>query len=322
MILFAVLITSIIFISNLDIVFAAHGPPHNDEKMGQPEMMGKPEPFGNSEMMRQYHMPYKGMCAPRFAALDEICVLDDRCGPGAYAGKVCTIEGVMKKYLRPLQQKHAGISVDNIICAEGKDLMFKSHDVTPACFNSNSVEKLKDRGWQSTKPAIACTLEYNPMCGMDSVTYGNPCMLQAEHMALKQQGECPISSATKTQLEKAQNMVSRAVKLYDQIGEDSFDSFNSGDDFHDEELYIFVFQSSDSIMVAHGENESLIGIAVDDIVDVDGNSVGKMVHEKATHDGSWVEYLWENPVDKKIHPKVTWVVLHDGYIFGSGEYLP
>jgi hypothetical protein len=155
--------------------------------MGKQGMMGK-QMMGN--MAGNHHMSHNGMCAPGFASLDGICVLDDRCGPGAYPGRVCMMDGMMKQYLRPHHQKYAGISVDNIICAEGKELMFKHHNASPACVNSQSVEKLKHRGWQTDKPAIACTMEYNPICGMDGVTYGNPCMLHAQHMALSHQGEC------------------------------------------------------------------------------------------------------------------------------------
>lgn len=165
---------------------------NNDDQMGKQGMMGKP----TRNMNGYHHMSFKGMCAPGFTLLDEICVLDDRCGPGVYPGKLCIMDGEMKPYLRPLLQKYAGISAENIICAEGKHLMFKIHDATPACFNSNSLEKLNHRGWQLTKPDVACTLEYNPMCGMDGITYGNPCMLFAEHMALKREGECSTSPSS------------------------------------------------------------------------------------------------------------------------------
>ncbi len=157
----------------------------DDKQMGQHQMM--------NNMLGNHHMPFKGMCAPGFAALSEICVLDDRCGAGAYPGRVCIMDGVMKQYLRPLHQKYAGISVDNIICAEGKEVMFKQHNASPACVNSDSIEKLKHRGWQTEKPVMACTLEWNPMCGMDGNTYGNPCNLRTEHMALKHQGECQVN---------------------------------------------------------------------------------------------------------------------------------
>ncbi len=186
-IILPILFTLVILVTNYDPIFATHMGSHHDEQMGKQGMMGQ-QMMGN--MIGNHHVSFMGMCAPGFAALEEMCVLDDRCGPGAYPGRLCIIDGVMKQYLRPNHQKYAGISVDNIICAEGKELIFKHHNASPACVNSQSVEKLKHRGWQTEKPAIACTMEYNPMCGIDGVTYGNPCTLHAQHMALNHQGEC------------------------------------------------------------------------------------------------------------------------------------
>ncbi len=178
--LFAFLMFSLIL---SEPVFAVN---HEDPENGR--MGGK--------LIGPHHIPHNGVCAPGFAVLDKICVLDDRCGPGAYPGKVCIMDGIMKEYLRPLHQKHAGISADNIICAEGKQLLFKSHNAFPACVDSNSVEKLEKRGWQLEKPPIACTLEYDPVCGMDEVTYGNKCALNAEHIAMKHEGECLMKIIT------------------------------------------------------------------------------------------------------------------------------
>ena len=138
----------------------------------------------------QNHFPVNGICAPGFVSLGEICVLNDRCGPGVYPGKVCIMDGQVQPYLRPLDQGKSGLSVDNIICAEGKELVFKSHNAAPACVNEKSVEKIKLRGWQTIKPPIACTLEYAPVCGVDGKTYGNKCFLRAEYMEMKHQGEC------------------------------------------------------------------------------------------------------------------------------------
>ena len=185
--IFVILVLSVIFTVSIvdNSVFASHGSSHHDENKSMKH---------NEKSM--HHMPYKGMCAPGFASLGNICTLDDRCGPGAYPGKVCTMDGKTKPYLKPLHQGHAGIIASDIICAEGKKLMFKHHDASPACVNSASVAKLEMRGWQSEKPAIACTLQYDPICGTNNETYGNMCMLNAEHMAIKHRGECVLPTST------------------------------------------------------------------------------------------------------------------------------
>lgn len=148
------------------------------------------------------HIPYGGLCAPGFASLGKICVLDDRCGPGAYSGKVCAMDGKTKQYLRPSQQGNAGIAARDVICAEPLHLVFK-HDISPACVKSESVSKLENRGWSIFPPVIACTLQYAPVCGVDEKTYGNMCMLNAEHVVIKHQGECKVDTIpTESELAK------------------------------------------------------------------------------------------------------------------------
>ena len=179
--LFVVLVFSVMFtVSVMDnSAFASHGSSHHDENKSM-----------KHTEKSMHHIPYKGMCAPGFASLGNICTLDDRCGSGAYAGKVCTMDGKIKPYLKPLHQGHAGIVASDVICAEEKKLMFKHHDSTPACVNSSSVVKLEMRGWQTEEPVIACTMQYDPVCGINNKTYGNMCTLNAEHITMKHKGEC------------------------------------------------------------------------------------------------------------------------------------
>jgi len=135
------------------------------------------------------HIPFRNLCAPGFVPLGEICVLNDRCGPGAYAGKICIMDNKAQPYLRPHQQGMAGIKTSSVICAEGLQLIFK-YDASPTCVKPDSVSKLESRGWFVQKPPVACTREYVPVCGVDEKTYGNLCTLEAEHMGLKHNGEC------------------------------------------------------------------------------------------------------------------------------------
>ena len=49
-----------------------------------------------------------------------------------------------------------------------------------------------DPGYLSGMPVkpVACTLDYTPMCGVDGITYGNSCMLDAVKIDLAYPGEC------------------------------------------------------------------------------------------------------------------------------------
>jgi signal transduction histidine kinase len=76
----------------------------------------------------------------------------------------------------------------------------------------------------------------------------------------------------------------------------------------------------DHKVVAHGLDAKRIGHDVTKFVDSDGKAYGKEFIAKASESGSWVDYKRTDPLTNQVMSKSSWIVLYDGYIFGSGIY--
>ena len=124
--------------------------------------------------------------------------------------------------------------------------------------------------------------------------------------------------------EQAQAMVAKAIALYDEKGKAAFEVMDQGaaSGFRQEVLYIFVIGTGpDARVVAHGLDPQRIGAVVATLTDSRGKAYGKQLLEGATPEGAWVNYDRVKPESGKEEPKSSWVVLHDGYIFGCGVYV-
>ena len=88
----------------------------------------------------------------------------------------------------------------------------------------------------------------------------------------------------------------------------------------DGQWYVFIVDDND-LLVSQAALPERIGRDLKDSVGPDGYRVGREL-AKATEAGHWVEYLWHNPEANKLQLKRTWVMRHDGYLFGSGYYQP
>ena len=86
------------------------------------------------------------------------------------------------------------------------------------------------------------------------------------------------------------------------------------------EWYVFIIDEND-LFLSHAPTPALVGTDVKDIVGSDGYELGKEI-ATATEAGHWIHYLWPNPVSGEEEPKHSWVIRHDGLIFGSGYYGP
>ena len=135
----------------------------------------------------------------------------------------------------------------------------------------------------------------------------------------------PLSStaADRGTPEQAKALVAKAIALYDGVGrEKAFAAIQDPKQgFVDRDLYVFVFGPKRTI-VAHGGNPALIGTTAESLVDEDGVHFGTKFMDETTATGKWIDYKWRDPASGKVLPKSSWVVRHDGHIFGAGIYKP
>ena len=131
------------------------------------------------------------------------------------------------------------------------------------------------------------------------------------------------AAADRGTAEEAKALVAKAIALYDREGpEKAFAAIQDPKQaFVDRDLYVFVFGRERKI-VAHGGNSALVGTAAESLVDEDGVHFGNKFMDETTATGTWIDYKWRDPASGKVLPKSSWVVRHDGYIFGAGIYKP
>ena len=123
--------------------------------------------------------------------------------------------------------------------------------------------------------------------------------------------------------EEAQALVAKAVAAFNEKGPAVFDEINAGG-FRDRDLYIFVDSTGpNGKVVAYGGapvDPPLIGRPTADLKDAGGVPIGKMFQERATTEGTWVDYRWKDPATGETADKSSWVVRAGDYIFGCGVY--
>lgn len=121
-------------------------------------------------------------------------------------------------------------------------------------------------------------------------------------------------------LEDAQAMAERAAAYLEAEGPDvAFPAFNDGEDWHDRDLYVFVF-APDGTCLAHGANASLIGQNLSEATDASGNHFIQDI--AGVEDMGWVDYDFMNPQTNEVAPKRSYVVNVGGeYVVGVGAYV-
>jgi len=121
--------------------------------------------------------------------------------------------------------------------------------------------------------------------------------------------------------EDAKAFVQKAVEYIKANGkEKAYQEFTNGTQFKKGELYIFVLDSKYN-MLAHGGNAKMVGKNFKELKDANGKAFLKEMVDKGINQGSgWTDYVWTNPVTKKIERKSSYVVKVDDTVVGCGIY--
>ena len=121
--------------------------------------------------------------------------------------------------------------------------------------------------------------------------------------------------------EYTQYLVREAISRYDADGlEATLAHYNTSESM-DGQWYVFIIDQND-VMRAHAPNPALVNRPVSAAVGPNGYPAGEAVAAVADEDGEWFDYTYPNPATGAAETKRSWMVKHDGFIFGSGWYEP
>ena len=117
-----------------------------------------------------------------------------------------------------------------------------------------------------------------------------------------------------------QAYVQQAINLYNAVGlEDTVAYYNTPESV-DGQWYMFIVDENET-MVAH-TNRDVVGMPASDILGPNDSPTGPAGLALADWDGVWFDYTYTNYATGIVETKHSWMVLHDGIIFGSGWYEP
>lgn len=120
--------------------------------------------------------------------------------------------------------------------------------------------------------------------------------------------------------ERTQKVVADTIDLYKSDPETAFERI-AWQAVDVAVVYPFVLNATDFSTVAHGALPYFVGrCCSDDIRDTGDKSFEEILAEAREGSGSWVDYLFLNPINGLNEYKRTWLSLYDGYLFGAGFY--
>ncbi len=124
---------------------------------------------------------------------------------------------------------------------------------------------------------------------------------------------------SKSKISELSNRVDAAILKYDTFGQEvAFRDLNKEAE-KGGDTYIFVFRKIDSRIFVH-PNKSRIGVKTESFVDEDGFEYGKYIYEGVKKGKKVFRYKTINPETDKEEPKLSYIIPHGDFYFGSGLY--
>ena len=195
-----------------------------------------------------------------------------------------SIGAAYAEYPPPHQQLRDGVSIDAVQCNEPRELYIRNSE-TSVCITQPTYELLLGYGMDLTHPTLR---------GL-------------------------ISSVTDAGTSEIQQIVEATIRMYDIDPDSAFDNIGELSDIRVLH-YPFVLDLETRTVVAHGSNLGRIGAPSAIFGEFATNPADEIIARLETSDGFWEDYVFLNPITGEDQLKRSWLVLHDGYIFGAGYY--
>ena len=187
----------------------------------------------------------------------------------------------------PNQQVKYGVSIYDVQCNEPLDLYIRD-SITPVCIRESTYEILLDGGMNLAVPTI----------------------LPLEDL---------INSITDATPQQIQQVVASTIQMYDSDPDNAFANINDISVLSVSH-YPFVIDPETRTVTSHGFNPDRVGVDSAILGEFATNRPEEIIASLNTNSGIWTDYIFFNPATGQEELKRSWLVLHDGYIFGAGFY--
>ena len=141
---------------------------------------------------------------------------------------------------------------------------------------------------------------------------------EAERIARDVVASIPTRSAP---AEYTRFFVEKAISMYETQGLDATLAYYNRPESIDGQWYVFIADENKTI-VAHAAAPDLVGKHASQALGPNSYPAGSALAASATESGAWFDYTIANPASAAVETKHSWVIIHDGLIFGSGWYEP